>query len=82
MDSKWTVASFGNDCLGNITGYVVERRGWVPSLSSTRSDGLIYVRQVARTFCGNIYVQGSFEKAYESAQTLCKQLNELPCSAL
>jgi len=58
----WNVRSFGHDCLGNISGYIVER----------------YVanqREIAGTFVGNIYEPGSFGRAKVKAVMLAAKLN-------
>jgi hypothetical protein len=75
MADKFTVRPFGNDCLGNITGYVVERYVWVPRPWSGRSDGLCQEREIADQFVGNIYEPGSFDTARAAADALCAKLN-------
>jgi hypothetical protein len=59
---KWEVSTFGNDCLGNITGYRVTR------YCARRLE-------IAGAFCGNIYVPGSFGKAMVEAEALADRLN-------
>jgi hypothetical protein len=59
----WKVKTFGRDCMGNITGYVVERYHGRH-------------REIADTFVGDIYVPGSFEDAEDRATRLCAELNE------
>lgn len=73
--SGYTVRSFGNDCLGNITGYLVERYVWVPRPWSGRTDGLCLEREVAGTFVGDLYKPGSFAVAAQNADKLCSKLN-------
>lgn len=74
-NTPYAVRSFGSDCLGNITGYRVERYVWRPWKHSERSDGLGQFLDVAGQFCGNIYREGSFEKARAEADELCNSLN-------
>lgn len=72
---SFKVRSFGRDCLGNISGYVVERYVWVPREWSKRKDGTCLEIEVAGTFVGNIYEAGSFDRAKADAQALCDRLN-------
>lgn len=73
--NAWKVESFGADCLGNISGYRVSRYVWVPRPWSGRRDGLSQELEIAATFVGNIYRNGSFEKAKTQADALCASLN-------
>lgn len=77
MTSKtpFQVRPFGNDCMGNITGYVVERYVWVPRPWSGRSDGLVQEREIAGQFVGDIYERGSFGAAKQQADALCAERN-------
>lgn len=72
---SWNVRAVGRDCLGNISGYTVERSGWVPSETSQRDDGLIYRTETANTFYGDIYEAGTFTEARAKADGLANDLN-------
>lgn len=65
MKNLFKVVAFGRDCYGNISGYKVVRT----TGSSAMSE------YVVKDFWGNIYVEGSFEKARQEAQELCDKLN-------
>jgi hypothetical protein len=60
----WRVTSFGQDCLGNITGYAV-----------VQGVGLTRVTAPEGVFCGNIYEVGSFDLAWTKANALMARLN-------
>lgn len=62
LSTAYFVRSFGLDCVGNITGYVVAR--WVDKKE-----------EVARKFVGDLYTPGSFEEARRAAGKLCRELN-------
>lgn len=70
------VKTFGNDCLGNITGYRVQRSEWVPRPYSQRDDGLSYETEVRGQFIGNIHEGGSFDRAKAEAEARCAALNQ------
>ena len=55
------IESFGQDCLGNITGYRVY-------------EGYGANRVCRGQFCGDIYVPGSFDRAYREAEELLANL--------
>jgi hypothetical protein len=75
MSEQFKVRAFGNDCLGNITGYIVERYRWVPRPWSARSDGLVLERETGGQFVGNLYRPGSFEQARQLADLCATALN-------
>lgn len=75
---EYTVSPFGNDCLGNVSGYMVARYVWKPDASSKRADGLIMVREIAGSFVANIYEPGSHAAALASAEALCRAMNGPP----
>lgn len=77
----WSAKSFGNDCFGNPTGYRVERSGWKYTGNPHRSDGLNYVVEQAGQFVGNIYREGSMQKARKDAESLAEALNSIPMAA-
>jgi hypothetical protein len=58
----YKVRSFGRDCYGNISGYLVER------FHGNQ-------KEQAGIFVGNIYRDGSFAEALKSANQLCDKLN-------
>jgi len=58
----WTIETVGSDCLGNISGYRVVKRG---SRGTAEYGG---------TFVGNIYTPGSFEHALWAANARCADL--------
>lgn len=62
ITGAYEVRPFGNDCLGNITGYVVAR-------------GYGLSRETAGQFVGNIYEAGSFDMAKVEANALRDKLN-------
>lgn len=72
---NWHVHAYGNDCLGNCTGWSVQRYVWVPSPLSKRADGLIQELEVAEQFVGNIYKPDEREQARTDAFALCDRLN-------
>ena len=58
----YKITTFGRDSLGNITGYlIVDKKTGIPQ----------------KTFVGDIYVDGSFERAHNNANTACRMLNAL-----
>ncbi|MBX3533379.1 MAG: hypothetical protein KF826_03435 [Xanthobacteraceae bacterium] len=61
-EGLFEVRSFGRDCLGNITGYVIRR-------------GFGLKAEDAGVFVGNIYRPGSFEKAKQEAEARCASIN-------
>jgi hypothetical protein len=73
--TTYTVSDFGIDCLGNATGYRVQRRVWEPSPFSRRKDGLGLTCETAGTFVADIYKPGSHAEARAAAHRLCDSLN-------
>jgi hypothetical protein len=71
----WTVETFGRDCLGNITGYRVERRVWRFTGNPFRRDGLNLMLDIAGHFVADLYEIGSHEKAKAKAEALAAKLN-------
>ena len=61
---EWRVTSFGQDCLGNVTGYAV-----------VRGFGARRVTAEGGTFVGDIYKPGSHDEAHAKATALCEKLN-------
>lgn len=58
----WEVQTFGNDCLGNITGYSV-----------TRNFG--QYREIVGSFVGDIYRPESFSEAKAKAEAMRDKYN-------
>jgi hypothetical protein len=75
--SMWKVSTFGRDCIGNITGYRVERRRWRYTGNPYRKDGMNLSHEIAGQFVGNIYEAGSFDRAKAKADTLAAKLNSV-----
>jgi hypothetical protein len=71
----WKVRAFGSDCLGNCTGWVVERYVWEPSPDSQRADGLTCNLYTAGQFVGDIYKPAERELAKRLAEKLASELN-------
>lgn len=57
------IESFGQDCLGNITGYRVVRYFGAE-------------KEIVQAFIGNIYEPGSFDRAREGAEEVMRRVNE------
>lgn len=62
---RYYVDTFGNDCLGNISGYLVRDRQNLDPFSALSCP----------TYVASIYRPGSFVQAKQAAETECERLN-------
>jgi len=75
IENPYKVTPFGGDCLGNCSGWLVDRYIWVKRPWSKRADGCCLEHEIYAQFVGNIYEPEDREIEHNAAKALCDWLN-------